>query len=60
MSEAVEVAQLGDKNRGRRELEAAQTHQGLDRWVHPPLRDLHGDQFLQSRDALGGLGVRHR
>ena len=51
----MDVAELSHEYRGGSQLKATQTHQSLNRWIHPSLWHLHRDQVLESSDALSRL-----
>ena len=60
MSEAMQVADLGDEGDGGDEVEAAQAHQRLDNGSQAPVERLRAQRLGQARDALIGVLDRLR
>ena len=57
VDETVDIAEFGHEHGGRSQLEPAQTHQRLYRWIHSPLRHLHRDELLQPPSATAIIVV---
>ena len=55
VSEAMQIADLGDEGDGGDEVEAAQAHQRLDDRPHPPVIALRAQRLGQALDALVGI-----
>ena len=60
MREPPDVAQFSHQHGRSGQLKTPQTHQGLHRRIHPPLRHLCGDQIIQSPDPLHRLMDRQQ
>jgi len=55
MRKASEVAYLGNEAHGRHEIDALQTHQRLDQWLHAPALAQIAQRLGEALNALTGL-----